>query len=130
MMAFIDFSDAAPVAPDATLALPTTQAVTLSALERRIVALARDEGLESLRPARKRSWLARVVLGPVPPSKMLANEQLEALRRLAVLAWHHGYTVPVSALREAKAAGHSEAKVGAVVDLVGRTREPFRRVAA
>jgi len=126
-MAFIDFTDAA------LLTLPTIAGdanVLLTPLEQRVVALARGEGLDSLRPPRKRSWLARVVLGPTPPSKILANEGLEALRRLAVLAWHHGYRLPASAMREARQAGHSEHKIGAVIDLIGRSREPFRRFAA
>ncbi|PNU06716.1 hypothetical protein [Novosphingobium guangzhouense] len=126
-MAFIDFSDAALQA----LPTPLTQpAETLDAMERRIVALARGDGLASLKPHRKRGWFLRLILGPTPPSAMLANEQLEALRRLAVRAWHHGYTLPVSALKEARQAGYSEAKIGAVIDTIGRNRAPFRSIAA
>ncbi|WP_159978828.1 MULTISPECIES: hypothetical protein [unclassified Novosphingobium] len=132
-MAFIDFTDAAhqalPIAISAPL-VPTAEMQPLSALEHRVVALARQDGLGTLRPHRKRGWLSRLVLGPTPPSAMLANEQLEALRRLAVYAWHQGYTLPVSALKEARAAGHSEAKIGAVIDIIGRSKAPFRRLAA
>lgn len=127
-MAFIDFSDAAFQAVPALAATSRTE--TLSALERRIVALARGDSLDTLRPFRRRGWFARLVLGPTPPSAMLANEQLESLRRLAVRVWHHGYTLPASALREAFEAGHSEAKIGAVIDIIGRERAPFRRLAA
>lgn len=137
-MAFIDFADAAhQMAPIASkgaavklIATAPSVAHTLSALELRIVGLARQDGLETLRPQRKRGWLARLILGPTPPSAMLANEQLEALRRLAVRAWQHGYTLPVSALKEARTAGYSEAKIGAVIDTINRTRAPFRRLAA
>jgi hypothetical protein len=134
-MAFIDFTDAAHATQirhvaHQVLAQALSDDTALNSLEQRIVELARDEGLDTLRPVRKRSWLARFVFGPTPPSKMLANEQLEALRRLAVQTWHHGYTLPVSALREAREAGHSEIKIGAVIDTIGRSREPFRRVAA
>ena len=132
-MAFIDFSDAAhtalPVA-NSNLAPRMPAESLLSRLERRVVELAREDGLKSLIPQRPRRWLARFVFGPTPPSKMLANEELEALRQLAVQAWHHGYTLPVSAIREAEAAGHSEAKVGAVIDFIGRLRAPVRRLAA
>lgn len=126
-MAFIDFTDAA------LQALPTQTShtvETLTAIEHRIVALARDDGMQSLKPQRKRGWLARLILGPNPPSPTLANEQLEALRRLAVRAWHHGYTLPVSALKDARDAGYSEAKIGAVIDTIGRSRPPFRSIAA
>ncbi|SLK01065.1 hypothetical protein [Novosphingobium mathurense] len=135
-MAFIDFTDAAPEA----LSAPADRSVqearrylsvsALSDLEHRIVELARSDSLETLRPQRKRSWLARLILGPQPISPVLANERLEALRRLAVQAWHKGFTLPVSAVRDAQAAGYSEAQVGAVIDTIGRKRAPFRRLAA
>jgi len=129
-MAFIDFSDAALQALPVTRTFPEPPAEPLSRFERRIVELARDDGLAPLLPQRKRGWFARLILGPQPPSPMLANEQLEALRRLAVQAWHHGYTLPASVMKEARTAGHSEAKIGAVIDLIGRSRAPFRRLAA
>lgn len=130
-MAFIDFSDAALQAlPISLVPSANTASETLTLTERRILALARTDGMQSLKPARKRGWFLRFVLGPTPPSPTLANERLEALRRLAVRAWHHGYTLPVSALKEARAAGWSEAKIGAVIDTIGRTRAPFRSIAA
>ncbi|WP_285017566.1 hypothetical protein [Novosphingobium sp. fls2-241-R2A-195] len=130
-MAFIDFSDAALQALPISLAPSAkTPGEPLTLTERRILALARTDGMQSLKPQRKRGWLARLILGPTPPSPMLANERLEALRRLAVRAWHHGYTLPVSALKEARDAGYSEAKIGAVIDTIGRTRAPFRSIAA
>ncbi|VWX54661.1 hypothetical protein [Novosphingobium sp. 9U] len=144
-MAFIEFADAAPAAlPIAHSALfavprgaaraveaaPAVLAEPLSTLERRVVVLARTDGIETLRPHRKRSWLAKLVLGPAAPSPVLANERLEALRRLAVQAWHHGYTLPASALREAKLAGFDETQISAVVDMIGRSRPPVRRLAA
>ncbi|WP_404478245.1 hypothetical protein [Novosphingobium sp. BL-52-GroH] len=130
-MAFIDFADAAhQMVPAVSKTAAPSAAAPLSALERRIVALARHDGLDTLRPRRKRGWLARLILGPTPPSAMLANEQLEALRRLAVRAWQQGYTLPVSALKEARAAGYSETKIGAVIDTINQSRTPFRRLAA
>ncbi|MBB4859091.1 hypothetical protein HNO88_002417 [Novosphingobium chloroacetimidivorans] len=144
-MAFIEFTNAAPaalpIAHSALFAVPrgaprvaeVTPIITpepLSTLERRVVLLAREDGMETLRPRRKRSWLARLMLGPQAPSPVLANERLEALRRLAVQAWHHGYTVPASALREAKQAGFDETQIGAVIDMIGRSRPAVRRLAA
>ena len=135
-MAFIDFNDAAPQAlPVAVLhrfADNQTGASfdLLTRLERRVVELARHDGLVTLRPARKRGWFARLILGPAPASPMLANERLEALRRLAVHAWHKGYTLPASALHEAHTVGFSEDQIGAVVDSIGRARATERRLAA
>lgn len=136
-MAFLDLSDVVhtATAPAPAVASAKTSfavvdvAGSFSSLEHRVVELARGEGLDSLRAPRKRSWLGRLILGPTPPSKILANEQLEALRRLAVQAWHHGYTLPFSALGEAKKAGYSESQVGWVVDTIGRQRAQVRRVA-
>ena len=135
-MAFIDFNDAAHQALPVTVLRRIGEnrgpgsSDPLTALERRVVELARHDGLETLQPTRKRGWLARLVLGPVPASPMLANERLEALRRLAVQAWHKGYTLPASALRDAQAAGFSEDQIGAVIDSIGRVRASFRRLAA
>ena len=145
-MAFIEFADAAPaglpIAHSALFAVPkrAVRAVEaeapfivtqpLSELERRVVVLAREDRMETLRPVRQRSWLARVILGPARPSPVLANERLEALRRLAVQTWHNGYTVPVSALKEAKEAGFTEAQIGAVIDMIGREQPAVRRLAA
>lgn len=128
-MAFINFSDAGMNAL-ARLHFEKAPAVELSALERRVIELARDDRLETLRPARKQSWLARLVFGPKPASPTLASKRLEALRRLAVMVWHHGYQLPASALREAQGAGYSEAQAGAVVDLIAELRAPVRRRAA
>jgi len=152
-MAFIDFLDAAPqalpiahsalfalnhttVAGDAPKAVAASKPEqvpaesVLSELELRVIELARDDGLPSLNPSRKRGWLARLVLGPVPPSPILANEGLEAVRRLAVHAWYKGYTLPASAMREAAGAGLSESKIGAVIDTIARSRAPVRRLTA
>lgn len=138
-MAFINFSDAAlqtlsspksDIPPGIQSATTDAMITPLTVLEHRVIELARADGLESLRAPRKRGWFARLILGPAPVSPRLANEQLEALRRLAVHAWHKGYLLPVSALREAQAAGYSEDQVGAVIDTVGRLRAPFRRLAA
>jgi alkylhydroperoxidase family enzyme len=145
-MAFIEFADATPsalpIAHSALFAVPRGAArsveqpapfiVTqpLSELERRVVVLAREDKVETLRPYRQRSWWARLIFGPARPSPVLANKRLEALRRLAVQTWHHGYTVPGSALQEARHAGFSEAQIGAVIDMIGRERPAVRRLAA
>ncbi|MCT2401521.1 hypothetical protein [Novosphingobium mangrovi (ex Huang et al. 2023)] len=135
-MAFIDFKDAEPGTPLASVASMAAEhraspiVDALTALERRVIELAREDDLETLRPPRTRGWFARLILGPMPASPMLANERLESLRRLAVQAWHHGYNLPVSAQEEALAAGFSEHQVGAVLDTIGRLRAPFRRLSA
>ncbi|MDE8652354.1 hypothetical protein [Novosphingobium album (ex Liu et al. 2023)] len=144
-MAFIEFSEAAPqslAGPQVARPIPAPAPVAVapaaaaarphefSALEWRVIELARGDGLDTLRPQRKRSWLARLILGPTPPSPMLADERLEALRRLAVHAWHHGYTLPASAMKQAFAVGYSESQVGSVIDTIAGYRPAFRRLSA
>lgn len=135
-MAFIDFSDAKHPARNDRSVDPSAavqsfrQNASLTLQERRVIELARNDSLKSLRAPRKRGWFARLILGPQPASSMLANERLEALRRLAVHTWHKGYQLPASALKEAQAAGFSEDEIGAVVDIIGRIRAPFQRIAA
>jgi hypothetical protein len=130
-MAFIEFSEIAGqtvVGSRVPAALAAKAVTPLSQLEWRVVQLARGDGLLTLQPQRKRSWLSRVVFGPSPPSPMLADEKLEALRKLAVLAWHHGYTLPSSAMKQAISAGYSEWQVGQVIDAIVGERPAFRRV--
>lgn len=122
-MAFIDFSQAglapAQIAPAAIPSIAGQGSDEFSPLERRVLALAHFDGLETLEPPRDRSWLGRLLFGPPPPSRALANERLEALRRLAVETRHKGWQVRPSAIAAAKAAGFTEAQIGRVIDGVG-----------
>ncbi|HKR90842.1 hypothetical protein [Novosphingobium sp.] len=132
-MAFIDFSGAMSQVLDARkhdLSTNSGPSGLLSALELRVVELARDDGLETLRSPRRRGWLGKLIFGPVPVSPTLADNRLEALRRLAVQVWRQGYLLPSSALREAYEAGYNEAQVGAVIDSIGRSRTLSGRLPA
>jgi hypothetical protein len=89
-------------APEPAAAAPTT----LTALEWSIVAMAEKDGISSLRePSRFLSALDSL-FGLSRPNR-LANDRLEALRRLAVHAWHYRWNVPDSELRDFVAAGYS-----------------------
>ena len=64
-----------------------------SALEWSVIRLARVDGLSTLRaPGRFRRFVNWLMNRKGSPE--LANERLEALRRMAVLSWHFGFTVP------------------------------------
>jgi hypothetical protein len=85
---------------------PADAPATLTALEWSVVAMAEKDGLSSLRePSRFISALGSL-FGVRRPNR-LANDGLEALRRLAVHAWLYGWNVPDSELREFLAAGYS-----------------------
>lgn len=97
-MAFLPFdehgnallSSTRAVAPAAPAPLPGHAA--LSALEWAVVRVARRDRLSTLaRPGRLSEWMRRVLRTPNP---RLADPRLEALRRMAVLTWRYGFTVP------------------------------------
>ena len=94
-MAYLAKIEPQAVSPMALTGVPAndTARPDFSALEWSIIRLARVDGLSTLRaPGRLRrfwNWLMGRTGGPE-----LANERLEALRRMAVLSWHYGFTVP------------------------------------
>ena len=99
-MAFLDFTQ--PMAGPAPLAAVTATpapadpapaiATGFTAQEWQIVALARTDGLRSLNGPGRFVRLRRWIFGE-ETNLTLASERLEALRRLAVEAWHRGYAV-------------------------------------
>ena len=71
-----------------------------------VIAAARRDGLPSLQePSRYTKLIQRLFGGGF--NRRLADPRLEALRRFAVLAWHYGYTLPVSAMKAFKEAGYT-----------------------
>jgi alkylhydroperoxidase family enzyme len=108
-MAYLAFDDSgiAPVGTRgaATAAEPAPRPARLSALEWSVVAIARRDSLGSLRRPGRLSTALRTVFRQ--PNPKLADERLEALRRMAVLSWHHGYSVPTRELRAFFSAGFS-----------------------
>lgn len=124
-MAYLAFAEAgaglpavaAAAAPSPKTAEPTARA-QFSALEWSVVALAERDSLSTLRnPSRMAVALGNLFGDRRNPS--LADPKLEALRRLAVLTWHHGYRVAESAVRTFVAAGftlqHYELLAGSIV---------------
>jgi hypothetical protein len=77
-----------------------------SALEWSVVMLARHDRPSSLRePGRFQKFLGRVFGDGF--NRRLADPRLEALRRMAVLTWHHSYSVPKRELHAFFEAGFS-----------------------
>jgi hypothetical protein len=120
----LDRAPVPPAAPAATartvspLDVPTAR---LSALEWSVVALAERDRLSTLRtPGRVAIALGRL-FGDTPNPR-LADPRLEALRRVAVLTWHHGYTIPSAEVRAFLAAGFTNEQYELLVDSIGRGR--------
>jgi len=93
----------------------------LSALEWSVVAVARKDSLASLRePGRLGMAMAALFGGRQNPK--LTDPRLEALRRVAVLAWHHGYTLPVSEIKAFMKAGFSADQFETLLASISRGR--------
>jgi hypothetical protein len=98
---------AQPVA--APWGLQGDEPVGFSPLEWTVIALAQRDRISSLEAP---GPLARALgsLFGLGRQSGLADPRLEALRRVAVHAWHKGYTLPVSEIKRFLAAGFSTAQ--------------------
>ncbi len=123
-MAYLDVRE-----PVAAFALPTILTPSSTAIETigfaphewDVIQLARQDRLSSLsEPTRLGRVFAWVFGGDV--NRRLADPRLEALRRLAVLAWHHGYAVPVSAIKSFNTAGYSVDQLELLLASIGTSR--------
>lgn len=135
-MAYLAFAEAGAslpavvraAAPSPKTAVPAAR-VQFTALEWSVVALAERDPLSTLRnPSRMAVALGNLFGDRRNPS--LADPKLEALRRLAVLTWHHGYRVAESAVRAFVAAGftlqHYELLAGSIVSARVKRRSNSR----
>lgn len=96
-------------------------APVLSALERRVVEIGRTDALDTLKPRREHGWFIRLFMGREQASPALANETLEAIRRLAVTAWHREANPPARAIGEARAAGLSRDQIDEILAIIRRS---------
>ncbi|WP_454280932.1 hypothetical protein [Sphingomonas sp. Marseille-Q8236] len=133
-MAYVAFQEigAARVAVDAAIAQRGASAIRpdarLSALEWQVVALARRDRIASLRAPGKLSRALGSIFGETRNPR-LADPSLEALRRMAVLSWHHGYSVPSHEVRAFLAAGYTADQYELMVDSIATALSSSRRPA-
>lgn len=126
-MAYLDLDDifAAP-ATARTVAQADAAPGGFTPLEWSVIALAKHDPLRSVgEPSR----LARAMgslfgLGTTSP---LADQRLEALRRLAVHAWHHGFALPLAEIERFLSAGFVEAQIETLVSSITGLRVGARR---
>lgn len=122
-MAYVDFTGdpmlAVPAGDVETAPAPRTG---LTALEWSVVALAQRDRLSSLREPGPLSVALGRVFGTRRGSPHLADPQLEALRRMAVLSWHRGFAVPVHELKTFLRAGFSTDQYETMVASIGAAR--------
>ena len=94
--------------PIARTAVPAndTDKPEFNPLEWSVIRLARADSISTLRPAGRIRRFWNWLMGR-SGSPELANERLEALRRMAVLSWHYGFTVPGDDVASFLSAGFS-----------------------
>lgn len=107
-MAYLNFAETMPLAtgafsPDAKAA-PAGTVSGFSPLEWSVIALARRDGLSSLDEPGRVAMAIGSLFG-TRRNPRLADPQLEALRRISVIAWRRGYAVPAGEVAAFRAAG-------------------------
>ena len=98
----------------------------LSALEWSIVAMAEQDKLSSIREPSRYMKALRGLLGLKVPNR-LANDRLEVLRRIAILAWHHGWNIPKWELKAFLEAGFTTDQFELIQNSLGQARAALRR---
>lgn len=124
------FDNAAePAAVPGPWGTPADGRTDFSPLEWTVVLLARRDRISSLNEpgAIARAFGGLFGLGR---HSSLADPRLEALRRLAVHAWHKGYKLPVSEIKRFLAAGFSAGQFETLLASVANKRVERRRSVA
>lgn len=99
-----------------------------SPLEWSVIRLARVDRLWTIRTAGRLRKFWNWLIGRGNPE--LANPRLEALRRMAVLTWHYGFTVPGRDIAEFLSAGFSSDQYELMAGCINSTISTPRRIAA
>jgi hypothetical protein len=97
-----------------------------SPLEWTVIALARRDGLSSLETPGPVARALGSLFG-LGRKSMLADPRLEALRRIAVHAWHRGYKLPVSEIKRFLGAGFSTGQYETLLASIAQKRVQRRR---
>jgi hypothetical protein len=125
MMAYLDLQESGAAGLSfgsrALRQASVAQEAFLEPTEWTIVRLARDDGLSSIREEGRLGRWVRLVFG-IERHPPLANPKLEALRRVAVLSWHHGYNVAPSEIGGFYAAGYSPSHYETLLRHIGTQR--------
>lgn len=134
-MAYLDFREAELSGSLHSAFLPRTASIDepakgFSPLEWLVIAVAQRDSRASLREPSRLGRAIGALFGSRGGSR-LASPRLEALRRLAVHAWHGGHNVPPSELAAFRTAGFSVDQADLLLESVvsGRAQKRARRAA-
>lgn len=106
---------------------PPAHRTGFSALEWQVVALAERDPLSTLATPGRLTVALDAVFGFKRANPELSNPALEALRRIAVLAWHRGFVLPNSEINAFLAAGYSEEQLETLIDSISAGRAARKR---
>ena len=123
----IEPHDAQPVALPAIVATNRPKP-DFSKLEWSVIRLARIDKLWTIRTAGRLRRFFNWVAGRGNPE--LANPKLEALRRMAVLTWHYGFSVPGEDVANFLSAGFSPDQYELMAGSINSALSAPRRVPA
>ena len=126
-LAKIDTQDSRPVALPA-IAANSNEQPNFSPLEWSIIRLARIDRLWTIRTAGRLRRFWNWFVGRGNPE--LANPKLEALRRMAVLTWHFGFTVPGEDVSNFISAGFSPDQYELMAGSINAALSSPRRIPA
>lgn len=124
-MAYLNFSElqGSPVAVPADVVAQSG----FSALEWSVVAIAQKDRLSSLGMPGRLSIALGTIFGSPKPNPQLADPKLEALRRVSVLAWHHGYSVPRHEIHAFHQAGYTPEHYEKLLASISRGRSALNQ---
>jgi len=127
-MAYMDHSQAFTGSAQGWMAEPVAQQAStgFSGIEWTVIALAARDTLASLGEPGRLSRALGGLFGLGGSSK-LADPRLEALRQIAVQAWHHGYLLPVSEIGRFLSAGFSLDQFETLLASIATRRTQTRR---
>jgi hypothetical protein len=126
-MAYLNFAEpAAALAPITARHDPVPPKASLSALEWSVVALAQRDSLSSLRTPGRLATAFAVLFGGRTDNR-LADPRIEALRRVSVHAWYHGFAIPASEVEGFYSVGFTPDHLELVITSIGRSRSQRRR---
>jgi len=126
-LAKIETQDSRPVALPA-IAANSNERPNFSPLEWSIIRLARIDRLWTIRTAGRLRRFWNWFVGRGNPE--LANPKLEALRRMAVLTWHFGFTVPGEDVSNFISAGFSPDQYELMAGSINAALSSPRRIPA
>ncbi|UZK67264.1 hypothetical protein [Sphingomonas sp. M1-B02] len=122
-MAYLNLAEyqGTPIATPADV-IAARPASSLTALEWQVVAIAQRDRLSTLEEPGRMAIALGAIFGGQRANPKLADARLEALRRLAVLAWHRGYALPPHEIRAFHAAGFTTEQYESLLASISRGR--------